>query len=141
MSRWAKKQLTSLSYLMQKTYWKLTTAKPSTLVLAGLAIAISVFLLGGGIFAFLEKPLVALVLSGGRLFFYYPGLGMQSVSEGIFVMILYTLGIVGFLLAYQSTKYAYRPRQAFMMLLIGMVFVLIAYMSIEVLFSAKLRGF
>jgi len=42
------------------------------------------------------------------------------------------------LLMYQSTKYVYKPRQAFMMLLSGVVLMLIAYIYIENSIFSKL---
>lgn len=86
-----KRKFSSLSYYAQKIYWKLMTARPSPFVVSAVLIAFSVFLLGGGIYDILEKPLVAIVLSGGRPLFYMPGsLNQQLIAESIYIMILYT---------------------------------------------------
>ena len=44
---------------------------------------------------------------------------------------LYALGFAGLLAIYQSTKYAYKPRQAYMMLIIGVSLLLLAYIFLE----------
>lgn len=132
MARQMKKRISSLSFFMQKAYWKIMTAKPSLLVIATLAVAASIFLLGGGIYDFLEKPLLAIVASGGRLIVVYPyALNEQFLVESIIVMTLYAIGVAGFFLTYQSTKYAYRPRQAFILLLVGFFLIIAAYLLIE----------
>ncbi len=142
MSRKAKKSAASLSYYVQKAYWRLVTLKPSTIILAGIVVAASVFLLGGGIYDIIERPVVAFV-SGGRIIPYYPqGLNEQLLGESVASMILYALGVVGLVLMYQSTKYAYSPREAFTMLLIGLVLLLIGWVLVEFyLFPAKIRQF
>ena len=132
LSRKAKKGATSLSYYLQKAYWKLVTAKPSTIVLAAIAIAASIFLLGGGVYDVLEQPVVAFVSASGTPILYYPGaLNEQLLGESIASMIFYSLGIVGLIFIYQSTKHAYNPREAFTMLLIGMLLLLIGWVLVE----------
>lgn len=131
MSRKARKGASSLSYHLQKTYWKLVTLKPSTFLLATLAIAASIFLLGGGIYDILEQPVVAFI-SGGRIIPYYPqALNEQLLGESVAAMILYSLGITGLILMYRSTKYAYNPREAYTTLLIGLFLLLIGWMLVE----------
>lgn len=132
MARRLRRRISSLAFSMQKAYWKIVTAKPSILVTAVLVVAASLFLLGGGIYDILEKPLFAIVESGGRIITYYPyALNEQFLVESIIVMVIYTIGVTGFLLTYQSTRYAYRPRQAYRLLLVGCVLVVIAYILIE----------
>jgi len=131
LSRKARKGASSLSYHLQKTYWKLVTLKPSTFLLATLAIATSIFLLGGGIYDILEQPVVAFI-SGGRIIPYYPqALNEQLLGESVAAMILYSLGITGLILMYRSTKYAYNPREAYTTLLIGLLLLLIGWMLVE----------
>ncbi len=132
LSRKAKKGASSLSYYLQKAYWKIVTLKPSTVLLAALAVAASIFLLGGGIYDILEQPIVAFVGSGGRIIPYYPqALNEQLLGESIASMILYSMGISGLILMYQSTKYAYSPREAFTTLLIGFILLLIGWILVE----------
>ncbi|MDH5447781.1 MAG: hypothetical protein OEY24_01750 [Candidatus Bathyarchaeota archaeon] len=142
MSRKARKSASSLSYYLQKAYWKLVTLKPSTVLLAGIAIATSVFLLGGGIYDLIEQPVVAFI-SGGRIIPYYPqALNDQLLGESIASMTLYSLGIIGLILMYQSTKYAYSPREAYTTLLIGLILLLIGWVLVEFfLFPSTIKPF
>jgi len=135
-----KRSFSSLGYLMQKTYWKIVTARPSMLVITAIVIAASIFLLAGGVYNLLEGPLV-LWWSGERFIFYYPySLNEQFVLESVFIMIFYALAAVGLLLTYQSTKYAYRPRQAFILLLTGSLLIFAAYICVESVFMGRFSG-
>jgi hypothetical protein len=119
-----------LSFKLQKLYRRLSAAKPSNLVLALIVIAIAIFLFGGGLYLIIVKPFPA-VYYGGRFLFVYPQLSEQWVSDSIIAMTLFAFGAVGLLLIYQSTKYAYNPRQAYLVFLMGAALVLISYISIE----------
>lgn len=139
MTRRVKRNLASLSYMLQRAYWKIMTAKPSVLVFAVMIIAASIFLLGGGVYDLLEKPFFAFIIEGRFIGVYPYSLNEQLLAESIFVMLVYTIGAGGFLLTYQSAKYAYRPRQAFMFLLIGIIFIVVAYICVEYAFLARWR--
>lgn len=132
------KWFTSFGFTLRRVYWKILTAKPSIFIVAIIVTAFSLFLLAGGIYDLLEKPLSA-ISWGTRVLFYYPyTLQAQAVIESVGVMAAYAMGAAGILLMYQSTKYAYKPRQAFMMLLSGVILILIAYIFIESLVYQKL---
>jgi hypothetical protein len=132
MARGFRRRFSSLAFSIQKTYWKMVTAKPSIFVTAVLAVAASLFLLGGGIYDLLQKPLLAVVGAGGRIITYYPySINEQFLVESILIMTGLAIGVVGFLLTYQSTKYAYRSRQAYRLLLVGCVMIIIAYIFVE----------
>ncbi|MEM3765465.1 MAG: hypothetical protein QXU46_00375 [Candidatus Bathyarchaeia archaeon] len=130
MARKAKKTAVSLSYSLQKLYTRLSTAKLSPFALAVIAMAVAIFLYGGGLHLIIVKPLPA-VYYGGRFLFVYPQLSEQWVSDSLIAMILFAMGVAGALFIYQSTKYAYKPRQAYMTFIIGAVFLMIAYISLE----------
>jgi hypothetical protein len=132
VSKWFNKRISSLAFSLQKTYERIVTAKPSIFVVAVAVVGLAVFLLGGGIYDILIKPVVAIVAAGGRIITFYPfGLSEQFLSESIVIMIFYALGVAGFLIAYRSTKYAYNPRQAYRFLLVGAALLLIAYILVE----------
>jgi len=131
-------RLISLGFTARKTYQKITTAKPSILLSALIVAGASIFLLGGGIYDIIEKPLIGIPV-GQRILFFYPGsLSQQTILDSLYAMISYAFGVVGILAMYQSTKYAYRPRQAFMLLIVGAMFFLLAYFLMENLIYAKL---
>jgi len=132
MIKWFKRKISSLAFFVQKAYWKIITAKPSIFIISVITVAASLFLLGGGVYDLLEKPLVAVIASGGRIIVFYPyALNEQFLMESIVVMAGYAIGVVGLLLTYQSTKYAYSPRQAYILLILGCVLVITAYVFIE----------
>jgi hypothetical protein len=132
------KWFTSLGFTLRRAYWRILAAKPSIFIVAIIVTAVSLFLLAGGIYDLLEQPLSAIPWGTRVLFFYPYTLQAQAVIESVGVMIAYALGAAGILLMYQSTKYAYKPRQAFMMLLSGVILILVAYIFIESLVFQKL---
>lgn len=76
---------------------------------------------------------------GSRILFFYPySVHEQAVLESFLVMTSYAMGFLGVFLMYQSTKYAYKPRQAYILLLSGVVFLLVAYIYVENLLWSKL---
>lgn len=139
MSSKVKREISSLSFSMSKLYRKISKIKPSTLILSIIAMAFAIFLFGGGLYDIIMKPLPAVYYSG-RFVFLYPQLSEQFVSDSIVAMILYTLGISGTVIMYQSTKYAYKPRQAYMMFLVGVVLLWLAYILLEATVGIKLGG-
>ena len=139
MSRTVKKNLSSMSFSIGKLYRRVSTTKPSTLTLSVITIAFAVFLFGGGLYDIIMKPLPA-VYYGGRFIFLYPQLSEQFLTDSIVSMTLYALGIIGLLTMYQSTKYAYKPRQANMMLIMGIVLMMLAYVYLEVTIQMKISG-
>ncbi|MEM3577852.1 MAG: hypothetical protein QXX51_05280 [Candidatus Bathyarchaeia archaeon] len=139
MSKKVKRQISSASHSLTKLYEKITTTKPSSLILSAILIAVAVFLFGGGLYNIIMKPYPA-VYYGGRFYLLYPELGSQFIFDSLVSMVLYALGIVGVIVMYQSTKYAYKPRQAYMMLLVGITLILIAYIYLEVTIQLKITG-
>jgi hypothetical protein len=139
VARKVKKTAVSLSYSLQKLYTKISTARPSPFALAVIAMAIAVFLYGGGLHLIIVKPLPA-VYYGGRFLFVYPQLSEQWVSDSIIAMILFSMGVAGTVFMYQSTKYAYKPRQAYLLFMIGAFLFFVAYISLEAVLNWKLRG-
>ncbi len=131
------KWFTSLGFTLRKAYWKIYTAKPSVLVIAILVLATALFILGGGIYDIISQPLPAYSY-GSTILFLYPSLSGQAIVESIGVMISYSMGVSGMLLLYQSTKYAYKPRQAYMLMLAGVILIVVSYAYIERLVATKL---
>jgi len=124
---------------MNKFYKKISTIRPSTLILSISTMAIAIFLFGGGLYDIIMKPYAA-VYYGGRFIFLYPSLSYQFISDSIEAMILFALGVAGLVIMYQSTKYAYKPRQAYMMFLVGVVLLFLAYILLEATIELKLSG-
>jgi hypothetical protein len=131
MSKWFSKQISSLAFSLQKTYERIITAKPSLFLVGVSAVAVSFFLLSGGIYDILIQPIVAYFSSGGKMLVFYPSLTEQFLLESIIIIIFYAIGFAGFLIAHRSTKYAYNPRQAYRFLLVGCVLLIIGLLLIE----------
>jgi hypothetical protein len=139
MSKGIKKGVSSLSFSMGRLYKRISTTKQSNLVIPIISISIAIFLLGGGLYSMIVKPLPA-VYYGGRFLFLYPQLSEQFISDSIVAITLYAFGIIGLIIIYQSTKSVYKPRQAYMMLLAGIVLSLIAYIFLEAVILQKLSA-
>jgi hypothetical protein len=132
MAKGFSKQLSSLAFSLQKTYERILNSKPSLMIVAGVVIAASLFLFAGGIYDLLIHPVVAIVGSSGRIISFYPyGITDQFLSESLIVMVFYALGVLGFLIAYRSTKHAYSPRIAYRYLLVGFALLLISFVLLE----------
>ena len=118
----------------------MTEVKLSIRLIGWALEATAIFLLGGGIYDLVESPAVAyFVGERGRPIFYYPyRVNEQLLSESLLVMILYVLGYAGLLIIYQSTKYAYKPRQAYITLIVGVTFTSISFALVEMALQAKL---
>jgi hypothetical protein len=137
MSRKVKKEISSMSFSMNKFYRRISTTKPSALILSLVAIGIAVFLFGGGLYDIIMKPLPAVYLQGRGFLFNYPQLSEQFITDSLIAMILYALGVAGLIVIYQSTKNAYKPRQAYMMFLVGVALLFLAYIFLESTIALK----
>jgi hypothetical protein len=124
---------------MNKFYRRISNIRPSAMILSILAMAFAVFLFGGGLYDIIMKPYPA-VYYGGRFIFLYPDLSMQFISDSIEAMMLFTLGVIGLVAVYQSTKYAYKPRQAYMLFLVGVVLLFLTYILLEATVQLKISG-
>jgi hypothetical protein len=109
---------------------RISTAKPSTFVVTIIVVSYTIFFFSGGLLTIISQPLPS-AYYGGKFYFLYPELGSQFISDTIIAIMLYVIGFAGLLSIYQSTKYAYKPRQAYMMMVIGVTLLLIAYIFIE----------
>jgi hypothetical protein len=139
MSKKVKKQASSMSFSLSRWFNKISTTKPSSLIISIIVIAYAIFLFGGGIYTITSEPLPA-YYTGSQFIFIYPDLSEQFISDTVISATLYVIGFAGLLAIYQSTKYAYKPRQAYMMLVIGVALLLLAYIFLEDAILIKLGG-
>jgi hypothetical protein len=107
--------------------------------LALVVIAFATFLFGGGLLTIIDQPAVA-IYSGTKFYFLYPALDRQFVMDTVFSVMLYAMGLAGLLLLYRSTKSAFKPRQAYMALIIGVTLVLLAWLFLEGSIFTKQQG-
>lgn len=130
MTHREERNASSLSRSLLRLHQRISAFKPSPLVVNIIILAITIFLFGGGLYSIIVKPYPA-VYYGGRFLFIYPQLSEQFISDSIIATTLYAFGAIGAVLMYQSTKYAYKPRQAYMMFMVGASLVILAYVSLE----------
>jgi hypothetical protein len=131
MSKKFKKRASSTSFSLSRWFDKITSARPSSLVISIVVIGYAIFLFGGGLYTIISSPLPSYYIEGQGFLFLYPELGQQFVADTVISVMLYSIGFVGLLAIYQSTKYAYKPRQAYMWLVIGAAALLLAYILLE----------
>ena len=139
MSKKAKRKVSSTSFSLSRFYNRISSAKPSSFVISIIVISYAVFLFAGGVYTITSSPLPA-YYTGRGFIFLYPELGNQFISDTVIAIMLYAIGFVGLLAVYQSTKYAFKPRQAYMMMVIGVALLLIAYIFLEDAILIKLGG-
>jgi hypothetical protein len=137
VSKKAKRRAAETSFSLSRWFRRISTARPSSFIISIIVIAYAVFLFGGGLYTLISSPLPAFY-TGKSFIFLYPDLGQQFISDSIIAIMLYGIGFAGLLAIYQSTKYAYKPRQAYMMLVIGVTLLLLAYLFIEDAIQIKL---
>ena len=127
-----------MSFSLNKLYERISTARPSTLIVSILVIAFAMFLFGGGLYDIIVRPLPSFYSTSVGFLFLYPQLSEQFITDSMIAMTLYSLGVVGLIVMYQSTKYAYKPRQAYMTFMVGAVLILMAYIFLEVTIRVKI---
>jgi hypothetical protein len=101
--------------------------KLSWFIIFIVAIGLATFFLAGGIYDLLEKPVSLLPRASqqGWTFIYPGGLGGQTLNESILSALLYLIGVAGLYLLFRSTRFAYRPRNAYILLILGFLTTII----------------
>ncbi len=142
MTKRVKRGSSDMSYGLSRWFRKLSESKPSATVLIIVVVAACLFLLGGGIYqATAQTPIT--IYYGGKFYFVYTsalggnGLDGQLGMDTVISAMLYAFGIIGLLLMYQSTKNAYKPRQAYISLIVGVTLLAFAYIFLETVVQIK----
>lgn len=130
MSVRIKKSSEDMSFSLSRWFRRITTNAPSTFIVTLVGVSYAIFLFGGGLFTLINKPMPSFY-DGSRFYFLYPDISNQFGADTIISVFLYALGFAGLLAIYQSTKSAYKPRQAYMLLIVGVAFILLAYIFLE----------
>jgi hypothetical protein len=134
-----KKSSSSLSFSLSRWFRKLSTNTPSAFIVIVVGISYAIFLFGGGLYTLINRPLPSAYVNG-QFFFLYPDLSSQFVADTIISVTLYAMGFAGLFAIYQSSKSAYKPRQAYMLLVIGVTLLLLAYVFLEGSIQFKATG-
>ncbi|MCL2287625.1 MAG: OST3/OST6 family protein [Candidatus Bathyarchaeota archaeon] len=130
----------SMSFSLNKWFKKIVTTHPSALVITAIMIGYVLFLLGGGLFAVTSENLMPSLYYNDKFYFLYPSLSDQFIADTVISVMLYLMGFAGLLTIYQSTKSVSKPRQAYMMLVVGISLVLLSYIFLESAISIKSMG-
>ena len=128
----------SLSFSLSKWFKKTATTHPSAWIISVIFIGYALFLFGGGLFSVTSEGILPSYISEtGKIYFLYPDISNQFISDTVVSVMLYLMGFVGLLAIYKSTKSAYKPKQAYMLMVIGISFVLLSYMFLEGAIAVK----
>ena len=129
MSRRAKARLAmrKASRRLARAYRLLSAYKPSPLVVALAAVAVAIFLFGGGVYDVVVKPVVAVPRPRSIWVAYPYTLLEQWLMESIISMVSFAMGFAGLFLIYESTKYADDPHRAYYRFIVGVLLLLAAY--------------
>ena len=84
--------------------------KPSTTVMIVAVLVFVGFVLAGGIYDILERPISLLPSPTGYSVVIKGTLGQQTLNESLIAAFLYMLGLGGLYMLLRSTRFAYRPR-------------------------------
>jgi hypothetical protein len=129
MSGKIKKSSENLSFSLSRWFRRISTA-PITAIVTFVGISYAIFLFGGGLYTLINQPIPAYPTQSGYMFLY-PDLSEQFGADTIVSVFLYTLGFAGLLTIYRSAKSTSNPRQAYMMLIVGVTLLLLAYIFLE----------
>jgi len=105
---------------------KVMNYRPNPYFVAVALMVASIFLLGGGVYNVSTPD-----ISSGL--YPYPSLHYQFLNESITIMVIYALGSAGLILIYWSAKYRRNPRQASLLIQIGVALLIIAFIIVEVI--------
>ncbi len=130
MSDKIKKSSESVSFSLSRWFRKMSTNTPTAAIITIVGISYAIFLFGGGLFTLINKPMTSFI-SGSQILFLYPDVSNQFVSDTFISVTLYAMGFIGLLSIYQSSKNAYKPRQAYILLIVGVSLMLLAYIFLE----------
>jgi len=142
MSNKVKKQASSLPFSLSRWFSRISTMRPSSVLVTVIIMGVAVLLFSGLIYDIVNQPYAALSY-GNRFFFVFTsslggGLSEQYIFDTVIASTLYVAGLVGLLALHQSSKHAYNPRQAYMVLTIGVALVFISYLFLEYVIYIKM---
>jgi quinol-cytochrome oxidoreductase complex cytochrome b subunit len=114
---------------------------PSSSFMIIILLAFSIFVLGGGIYNIMERPLAITPGPSRSWTFYVPyDINRQTLNESILAMLLFLMGIAGYFTYYLSTRYVYSPRRAWIIALIGISVLIIAFVGSQYSLDLKVPG-
>jgi len=110
--------------------------RPSNSMIALIIVLVSIFILGGGVYDIMQKPISVLPTPSNPVF-YYSGLSDQTLNESMIFILFLIIGISGGYISFRSTRHAYRPREAKMFIAIGVTMLIVAFIGCETIMALK----
>jgi hypothetical protein len=144
MSKKVKKQASSMSFSLSRWFQRAASTRPSTLIVSIVIIGAALIMFGGALYDLASHPAVYFYYNQKFYFILTRSIGGagssgdQFTSETAISSTLYAFGFAGLLTIYQSSKHAYNPRQANLMLIVGVALLFLAYVFLEVILGIKL---
>lgn len=111
---------------------------PSKWIFFAIVLIVYYFIVSGSIFSLSYKPAAFGGTEEGLPLMLFPGLSRQFTLEGIVGGIMYLVGFIGFYFMYHSTRHIYRPRYSQMLLAIGIVLILVSFITCQFMVNAKI---
>lgn len=124
--------------IFSKRLRRMVRYRPSLNLVALALLFVTIFLIGGGIYMISMPPEEVSPYYRG-LVIISPGTHSQTLTEGIAVMLVYALGAAGLILIYRSARHRYNPKQAYMLISIGVILLILAFAIIEIILLHKIR--
>jgi hypothetical protein len=112
--------------------------KPSTTLSVIVVLILVGFVLAGGIYDVTENPISLLPTATSYSVLIRGTLGEQTLNESLIAGFLYMLGFAGLYMLLRSTRYAYRPRNAYLLLILGTLTVLLVVFYSTSMITAKI---
>jgi phosphoglycerol transferase MdoB-like AlkP superfamily enzyme len=134
------RSLGNLGYSLRIFRGTTTRARPSTTLVLILILGFVGFVLAGGIYDILEQPISLLPTTTGYSVLIKGTLGQQTLNESLISAFLYMVGLGGLYMLLRSTRSAYRPRNAYLLLILGTFVVLMVVFYANALISQKIGG-
>jgi len=125
-----KKSSSNMSFSLSRWFRKISTNAPTAFLVTAAGISYAIFLFGGGLYTLINHPSPSAYVNN-QFYFLYPDISSQFISDTLISVTLYVLGFVGLLAIYQSSKSAYKPRQAYMLLVVGVALLLLSFLFLE----------
>ncbi len=114
----------------------ISSSKQLTTIIIAIMLSATIFILGGGVYDIMIKPL-SILPTPSQPVFYYSGMSDQTMTESISFMFFLIIGVLGGYVSFRSTRYAYRPREARMYLIIGVTMLIFAFIGCRALLAVK----
>lgn len=130
---------------VRRIWSKLTLplGKYSEDIMLAIILAVTLFLLGGGLYDIVERPswFIAIQTPRGTVYrFYWPGgiMGAQTLSESLAVIIAYTGMLLGLLTVHHGIRRVYEPKYSTALIILGGVVALISLSIIWLILTSKM---